>query len=251
MKTKRMDEMTWFDIKAALESGVDTVVFGIGSTEQHGPSLPLQTDRRIADITANMIATNIENVLQAPTINIGYSDYHLSFPGTISLAKSTLKSIINDYIVSLAHHGFKNIIITNHHGGNRDAIEDCICEMKTKYPSLRFISFFDQNTTQALGELCKRFQITPGQMGSHAGDMETSIMMFLEEGLVRSDRFVKGYTNGMTAELRTRAHREGFVCLDKNGVIGDQTAASKEKGAIYFDTLKNVIIDYVKGELDR
>ena len=49
MKTVRMDQMTWKDIKHYMSQGYRTVVLGIGSTEQHGPSLPLRTDRKIAD----------------------------------------------------------------------------------------------------------------------------------------------------------------------------------------------------------
>ena len=68
-----MEEMTWVDIKEKIENGYKTVVFGVGSTEQHGPSLPLTTDALRADRYANIIASELGNTLQAPTVPIGYS----------------------------------------------------------------------------------------------------------------------------------------------------------------------------------
>lgn len=249
MKTKRLDEMTWTDIKECLEQGVNTVVFGVGSTEQHGPSLPLQTDRRIADYVANLIATDLDNTLQAPTILVGYSGHHMCFPGSISLKESTLQAVVADYIESLVHHGFKNIVITNHHGGNCKAIEQCLVEMKPRFPEIKFVYFYDQDTTEAIGKLCHQFQLTPGQLGTHAGDMEASIMSYLVEHLVKPERFVKGFTGDYDEETKAKAFREGFISITENGVLGDQTRASKEKGAEYINALKNVVLRYIKREL--
>lgn len=249
MKTVRLDEMTWTDVKEQLESGVDTVVFGVGSTEQHGPALPLQTDGRIADFAANMLAIQLDKALQAPTIRVGYSGHHLSFPGTISIQSSTLQAIISDYVDSLVHHGFKKLVITNHHGGNCQAIEASLAEMRQKYPDMKFVYFYDQETTEALGKLCHQFQITPGELGTHAGDMEASIMLYLEEDLVKPDRFVRGYTNGITPEMRALAQEEGYHTISETGVVGDQIKATREKGLEYYNALKDVILGYVKREL--
>ena len=105
-----MEEMNWVDIGEAIQKGFTTVVIGVGSTEQHGPHLPTQTDSVIGDFLAHLIALKLGNTLQAQTIRIGCSDYHLSFPGTISLKKETLKAILFDYVESLSIHGFKTII---------------------------------------------------------------------------------------------------------------------------------------------
>lgn len=249
MKSIRLDEMTWPDVKACMEEGVDTVVFGVGATEQHGPSLPLMTDHRVADFVAGMIAINMDRALQAPTILVGHSDHHLGFPGTVSLSVSTLQAMICDYVRSLARHGFNNIVITNHHGGNCGAIEAALADLKPKYPNTSLVYFYDQNTTTALENLCHKFLITPGELGTHAGDMETSIMMFLEEKLVEKDRLVKGYTGEMTPELRLKSQTEGFESVTETGVLGDQRQATREKGEIYIKTLKEVILTYLKAEL--
>ena len=110
MKTLRMDEMNWVDIKQVINDGLKTVVIGVGSTEQHGPHLPTQTDALIADVLVNLIAQKLEKSLQAQTIRVGCSDHHLPFPGTISLKQSTSRVIIHDYIESFHRHGFENIV---------------------------------------------------------------------------------------------------------------------------------------------
>ena len=247
--TVRMDKMTWKQIQEHLEKGVDTVVVGVGSTEQHGPSLPLRTDRKTADFLANMVARELEQALQAPTIGVGFCPYHLNFPGTISLQHKTLKAIIHDYVDSLVRHGFKNIIFTNSHGGNNAALLEGLVELGQKYPSIKFVHFYDQNTMEALGALCTKFQLTPGELGVHAGDMETSIMMHIDGEHVNAQQLAKGYTQPITDDLRQAYRERGFDWLTPNGVAGDQRKASAEKGEIYIRTFKSIIVDYVKKEL--
>ncbi len=251
MKKVRLDEMTWSEVKKLLENGVDTVVIGIGSTEQHGPSLPLQTDRRIADTVANFIASSLENTIQAPTIMVGNSPHHMGFPGTISLKQSTLEAVLEDYLESLIHHGFKTIILTNHHGGNCTAIDNSLEKARKEFPAVRFVSFYNQNTTEAINKFCEKYQLTPAELGAHAGDLETSIMMVLDENLVCPDWFVKGFVGDYNQEVRAKAHREGYITLTENGVVGDQRMASKEKGLDYLSTLKEVILNYIRSELEK
>ena len=77
-------------------------------------------------------------------------------------------------------------------------------------------------------------------MGAHAGDLEASIMMVLDENLVYPDQFVKGFVGDYNQEVRAKAKKEGYITLTENGVVGDQRKASKEKGLDYISTLKEV-----------
>ncbi len=94
----QMEKMNWVDISRAIQKGYTTAVIGVGSTEQHGPHLPTNTDTLIGENLAYRIALKLENALQAQTIRVGCSDHHLFFPGTISLKKETLKSIIQNVL---------------------------------------------------------------------------------------------------------------------------------------------------------
>ncbi len=249
MKTIGIDQMTWKTVEQYMSQGYKTVVFGIGSTEQHGPSLPLRTDRKIADVMAHTVARELEGALQAPTIGVGFSAHHLNFPGTISLRESTLHAIIVDYVDSLVHHGFEKIVITNSHGGNRATITQVLPELQQKYPEIKIIYFFDQETTTALSRLCRKFALTPEEMGSHAGDMESSIMLYLDNEWVKEEEFVKGYTKPIDDAARQKYHQEGFEWFSEHGVVGDQRRATSAKGTEYLNTLKAVMIGYIKRAL--
>ena len=185
MNTVRIDEMTWVDVKEKIENGFKTVIFGIGSTEQHGPSLPEKTDALQADVFANIVALELGNTLQAPTINVGYSEYHLPFPGTISLRESTLSAIIEDYITSLARHGFKNIILFISHGGNESAVKETLPKMREMYPNINIFYYYTQEIFPAIRKIGQKYDLTVGEIGSHAGDMEASIMLYLAGDLVK------------------------------------------------------------------
>jgi len=125
----RISEMSWVDVQKALDRGFRTVVFGVGSNEQHGPHLPTCTDSLIGDDLANRVAKKLGKALQAPTMNVGCSEHHMAFPGTIDIKPETLKSLIRDYCVSLEKNGFKNIIILPWHGGDFNPVQEATKEL--------------------------------------------------------------------------------------------------------------------------
>ncbi|MFX0196045.1 MAG: creatininase family protein [Candidatus Hodarchaeota archaeon] len=102
----KLEEMTSPDIRTAIERGMDTIVFGVGSNEQHGPCLPVFTDAAVAEKLAYLVAQKLGNALKGPTITLGCSDHHMKFTGTISIRKETLQNVIKDYCASLTAHGF-------------------------------------------------------------------------------------------------------------------------------------------------
>ena len=249
METVRIDKMNYVDIKEKIENGFTTVVFGVGSTEQHGPSLPEQTDALQADRFANLIATELGNTLQAPTITVGYSEYHLNFPGTISLRISTLSAMVEDYITSLVRHGFKNIIIYISHGGNEEPVKDAIAKMQEQYPDKKIFYYYTQDIYPAIRAMGQKYGLTVEEMGSHGGDMEASMVLYLAPELVKKDRFVKGLTKMITPRLRKKYRAEGFNAITETGVVGDQTRASAEKGKDYIENFKVIALNYIRKNL--
>ncbi|MFC2154849.1 creatininase family protein, partial [Candidatus Altiarchaeota archaeon] len=105
----KLREKTWSEVTGMNET---FVVVPIGSIEQHGPHLPLETDTLIAEAVAGKIAEEIDAVV-APTITPGLSPEHLDFPGTLSLKEETFVALIEDYVSSLAKHNFEKIILVN------------------------------------------------------------------------------------------------------------------------------------------
>ena len=76
MESIRIGELTWVEIGQAIEEGYDSVLFAIGSTEQHGPGLPEHTDTIQGDYIGKQLALKLGKTLQAPTINVGCSEHH-------------------------------------------------------------------------------------------------------------------------------------------------------------------------------
>ena len=243
MKTIKMEEMTWPDIKRAIESGFTTAVFAVGSTEQHGPHLPTMTDTRIGDDLAERVARKLGQALQARTVNVGISEHHLAFAGTISLKPETLALILRDYVDSLVHHGFTRIIIIPSHGGNFATVRQAIEAAQKAHPGIEVTGFTNLLAlTGFLEKASTRFGVTAGEAGAHSGENETSMMLALEAALVAPERFAPGYIGPLgEAEMKLIFER-GMPALTSNGVLGDPRTASAEKGEDYLERWAEFII---------
>lgn len=120
---------TWQEIETRLDRS-RTVVVPIGSNEQHGPTGLLGTDWMCPEIITHAASAQApDDILVAPTFNIGMAQHHLAFPGTISLRPSTFQAAIADWVASLTRHGFDRILFLNGHGGNVASIEAAFSEI--------------------------------------------------------------------------------------------------------------------------
>jgi creatinine amidohydrolase len=175
-----LQEMTWTDVQAYLKTS-DMVIIPIGSTEQHGPHLPLGTDSYIATDIAKMISIH-SGVVVSPVVFSGYSVYHSGFPGTLSLKPETMEQVLFETVEMLIKYGFRRIMFLNGHGGN------VVVQNKV-------IHRINHNTgaiALALGDYFPRETEPPKDwFDQHAGVSETSIMLYLEPDLVHMERAEK------------------------------------------------------------
>jgi creatinine amidohydrolase len=250
MQTIRMEDMNWPDIEEAISHGFKTVVIGIGSNEQHGPHLPLKTDTAISDEIAFRVASKLENALMAPTIRVGCSEHHMTFPGTISLRASTLSAIIQDYVSSLQKHGFETIILLPFHGGNFIPAQKAISELREKYSDCRILGYTDlKSFVDAQFRIAAEFEITPEEGGAHGGEIETSMMMALAGGLVQKDRFAPGYLGPLGDNEIKIIMEKGMPSLSEVGVLGDPTNADAERGEQYLEKTADFLAKEIKKHL--
>jgi creatinine amidohydrolase len=246
MNTIRMEEMNWPEIKRAIKSGFTTAVVAVGSTEQHGPHLPTMTDARIGDVLAERVARKLGHALQARTIDVGLSEHHLAFAGTISLRAETLMLILRDYVDSLARHGFTRIVIIPSHGGNFATVRRAIEEARKAHPGIDVTGFTDlTGLMKFLYQASAEYGISAEESGGHAGESETSIMMALEGGLVATDRFAPGYLGPMGEAEMKLLFEKGMPALTPNGVLGDPRTASAEKGAVYLERFVDFLVSAI------
>ena len=233
MKKRRfyLGELTWPDVKEFL-SNHDVVVIPVGSCEQHGPHLPLDTDAYDALWVSLKAAEKAECALVAPPICFGVSSHHMDFPGTATLSPHTLEQVAYEVAVSLIKHGFRKIVFENGHGGNSPALESAAQRIKADTGA-----FVVVDTVSLIPDFIEKFVETP--YDAHAGEFETSTTLANREELVVKERIKKPtirlpkskYTKIGLKETGPKVYW-GFRTkeISETGVIGDPTKASKEKG---------------------
>jgi creatinine amidohydrolase len=239
------DELTFAQI-GELDRNLPVVLI-LSATEQHGAHLPLATDRMIGEYFGRQLDEAIpEHVLILPAIQVGCSDHHLDFPGTLSLDHSHFAGQTEDVVKSVLKHGFKKIILLNSHGGNRGIGQVVVERLGHQFPEadIAFISWW-----QLAGpELSEISETGPGGVG-HGGEFETSLMLLIAPELVVKQQ-ISPKTNVPTFQWAEgdllRAPRalyyRSMKKMTPGGVYGDPTKASAEKGI----AIRDLVIDALK-----
>lgn len=230
------------------------IILPIAATEQHGPHLPLATDRMIGEHFANKIHETIpDQVLILPTVGIGCSDHHMDFSGTLTLSHAVFINQVEQIIKSVAHHGFYKVILLNSHGGNLGAGQVVVEKVGYEHPELQIVmtSWWQIARDQLL-------KITDAGFGGvgHAGEFETSLMMLIAPDLVRNELIERGknessfdWANADLLHSPRASWYRTMKQLTPNGIYGDPRAASAAKGkqitAVVLDSLQKIIDDLI------
>jgi creatinine amidohydrolase len=117
-----IERMTWEEVDARIRAGVDAVLVPVGTTEQHGPHMPLDTDCSSPARSACWLSGRIRGQpARFAPLNVTLSWYHMQYPG-MRLSTTTFLQVFREVCDSLVHHGFSNLIAVNGHGGNIAAL---------------------------------------------------------------------------------------------------------------------------------
>lgn len=239
----RLADMTWPDVGEAVANGVTTVILPLGATEQHGPHLPLGTDMLLAAALAERLSDDTPNALVAPALPFGCSDEHTGFPGLLSLDSETLARVIVDCARRLVAWGISQLVVLSTHGGNGRALALATERLRCELPLLQ-VCLLDTPTTMlnTLLAIAQADGVSPETVGIHAGEGETSEMLFLFPDLVHMEHAAPGYTGNMV-EILPRLRKAGLRGVTQNGVLGDPRRAQASRGARY---LKAQLTSYKK-----
>jgi creatinine amidohydrolase/Fe(II)-dependent formamide hydrolase-like protein len=219
---------TWPEIEAFLARS-RTVVVPIGSNEQHGPTGLLGTDWMCPEIIAHEAQKGRDDLLVAPTFNIGMAQHHLGFPGTISLRPSTFIAAIGDWCRSFGVHGFERIYFLNGHGGNVATIEAAFSELYAEASfrqgprgfSLKLKNWWDLSVVNALAS--RQF---PSGHGSHATPSEIAVTQWAYPDAIKTADYDPKIAG--TGPIREAAD---FRARFPDGRMGsDPAQATPEKG---------------------
>ena len=243
MSALYLDRMTWPEIVAYIRNGRETVIVPFGSTEQHGRQLPLGTDSVIGDEVGSRLADRL-NAFIAPTLRFGCSEHHMAFAGTISIAEDTFQKVVVDIIKSLCKHGFKRIILLPTHGGNFAPLKEALRLFETM-EGLKILVFTDlEGLLKVAFNSSQKFGVDPFKSGAHAGEWETSMMLFLRSDQVKMEQATEGFL-GNISEVKAKI-TSGLENLDKNGVLGDPRMGNAEAGRVYVEDVVNFFCRWVK-----
>lgn len=248
-------EMTWPEAEIRL-TNTDVALLPIGSIEQHGPHLPLDTDAFDADYLAKQVAAACSDPkpFVLPLIPYGVSYHHNDFPGTISINNDTLSQLTYEIGMSAAHNGIKKLVIINGHGGNE--------------PSLKFAAqminrdahiFVAVDTGETSDFDISDYIETKNDV--HAGEFETSTSLAVRPHLVKMDKAVSEVPEFSNRYLNFTSKR-GISWyaytkkISKSGVMGDPARATAEKGrkmwqimiahlVAFIEDLKNLTLEEI------
>lgn len=215
------------------EVGGQLVLLPLGSTEQHGPHLPLDTDARVAEAVARAAGESLRSrgvdPLIAPTLAYGASGEHEGFPGTVSIGTEALANLLVEYGRSISSWS-RRLVIVNGHGGNVEAVTSAVALLRHEGRDATWVPCAPARTERA--------QDVPD---AHAGRTETSLLLHLAPELVRTELIEPGEVAPI-ADLLPRLREGGVRAVAPNGVLGDPRGATAAEGARLFDAIVRGII---------
>jgi len=241
----RYDRLTWPEMNEAIAQQ-RVVLLPVGSTEQHGPHLPLETDAFLAEqvcLEAGRRAP--DRILVLPPVSYGLNRHHIDFPGTVHIEPEVFIAFCLNITKSVAYHGFPRMLIVNGHGSNAPLAELVARKTVLETDSIcGAVSYFSL--------AAKAFaQIRETEMWAHADEFETSLYLYLAPERVRWDKAVAGndiegqyVSSDSTSEYPVR-FSDYWGRWTKLGVHGDPTKATAEKGRILWEAAVSGLVAVV------
>ena len=218
----RLGETTWneVDVATRLMADVDgtlspIILIPVGSTEQHGPHLPLNTDTLVAEEIAGRALHRTTGLILGPTIAVSASGEHAGFAGTLSIGSEVMTQVA--FELGRSADWAAGVVFVNGHGGNHEALTAAVELLTSERRSV--VSWWPKWRRRQDG----------GPPDLHAGRIETSLMLAIDPGLVRLELAETGPDTPLDAILPA-LRNHGVKHVSPNGVLGDPGGASGTEG---------------------
>ncbi len=234
----RLGEATWNEVDEATRSMGDDdgtlapiVLIPVGSTEQHGPHLPLNTDTLVAEEIAGRALHRTTGLVLGPTLAITASGEHAGFAGTLSIGTEVMTQVAIE--LGRSADWAAGIVFVNGHGGNHEALTDGVRVLTGEGRSV--VSWWPKWRRRTDG----------GPPDLHAGRIETSLMLAIDPGLVRLERAVAGPDTKLD-ELLASLRTDGVRPVSPTGVLGDPDGASGGEGERFIDDFVDDLVSAIE-----
>jgi len=254
MKTSSqwLQNLTWEDIKEQIKISKGTVILPVGSTEQHGPHLPVGTDTMVANTLADAAARRT-NVMVAPPLWFGWSPHHMVLPGTITIRPEILVEITSDIIGSLQQHGFDKFIFVNGHRIVNVTWMQIAGERAKRELGVKVVIFDPAFMSKSIIK-----EMGWGSVG-HAEEIEGSHMWYRYPELVKMDRAVDNPHPHRELYSVDPAYPDDTLCYVPSskaemaplveaagGTAGEPSKASPEGGKRYHQHLVKRLVEVIE-----
>jgi creatinine amidohydrolase len=230
----RLGDVTWRDVERAVADGRSPdgtlgpiLLIPVGSTEQHGPHLPLSTDTLIAEELAGRAVHRTDGLVVGPTVAVSASGEHAGFAGTLSIGTATTTALLVELVRSADWTA--GVVLVNGHGGNHEAVTAAVDTLTGEGRTV--LGWWPSWPRRRDG----------GPADLHAGRIETSMMLAIDPGLVRLERAVAGPDADLD-ELR----RRGVHAVSPSGVLGDPEGASGREGEAFIEAFVEDLVHQIE-----
>ncbi len=243
-------QLTLDEVRKADKDRV--VILVVSATEDHGPHLPLDTDTVLGMAVVEGAAKKAPSeILVMPPIPYGFNEHHKDFPGVIWVEPDTLIRFITDITKSLAHHGFRRIMLFNSHGSNHPVLDLAARQTVIQSEVICVSTSYWNLISKRINELRK--SETGGC--AHAGEFETSIYLHLHPELVELEKAEKQMIHNQDSQFFNLDLAAGgssanlmrwWSEVTPDGTMGDPTVANPETGGLFLEAAIDATVVLVR-----
>ncbi len=241
----RYNRLTWPEMNDAIGAR-KVVILPTGSTEQHGPHLPLDVDLFLTESVCLEVGRRSEGrVLVLPPIAYGLNLHHIDFPGTVHIEPDVFIAFCLNVTKSVAYHGFERILLVNGHGSNSPLIDLVARKTVLETESLCAATNYASFARDAFNE------VRDTEVWAHADEFETSLYLHLAADRVRMehagrDDDVMGKYVSSDSTSRYVRFNDYWGRWTDVGIHGDATTATREKGEAIFEAAVSGLVEFTQ-----
>ena len=231
----RLEDVAWPEAEKLLQPDTIVVLPLGAAAKEHGPHLKLRNDLTMAEyLTRRLVSTS--PVVVAPTLTYHFYPGFLDYPGSTSLSLSTARDMTADVIKSLARFGPKRFYVLNTGISTRAALAATAKVLANDGILLHYTDLEERTNTVVSG-----IQQQPG--GTHADEIETSMMLYIDPSVVDMAKAVRDYTPAAPGQMGFSRQRGGKGIYSETGIWGDPTLATPAKGRLVVEALVSGILE--------
>ena len=247
-----LQNLTWEEVQQRMVDCKNTIILPVGSTEQHGPHLPIGTDTMVATALAESAAERID-VLVAPPLWFGWSPHHMVLPGTITIRPEVLIEVFYDVVQSLKGHGFERFIFLNGHRIVNVAWLQIVGEKVKRELGVKVMIFDPAYMSKSIIE-----GLGWGEVG-HAEEIESSHMWYYYPALVKMERAIDNphsenpmyhvdprFPGDTLCYVPSSPEEMKKSVLEAGGTSGQPSKADQDGGRIYHEHLVEKLVSTIE-----